>query len=440
MCLRCESEFRRGGEGGKIRVRSPAGVVSEAVASDLAAAVTRAGSTRAASESGPTQLPEARVLVRFSQGELPVRRSGRLIGFRERMGVPREARLELSADILTLWPGGKGGSAGPVHGVEPLGRWELIEIGAVQTSSNYLQLAIRGEGLMSLRFPQDSPKRWEERLQAAIRALYRETGRGEIMEFQPRVVSAVSSPDSSSPEVIVVKGLGGRGRRIRSKKASLAAEPPFFWYGAMRTLLKPLVALGFRVRVQGLENIPESGPFILIANHQSYLDPVLVQTACPRTLHTFTKSTEFSRPFRSWLLTRLNALPTRRYTVDPQVVRMALRQLDRGEGVCIYPEGERSWDGTVQGFRKGTIRFLLWAGVPVIPCAIDGSFDAWPRWSNRIRRSRIRIFFGEPLCWPPILDRQERYSAVPEAAAALQEALVALGAWSAKSPTAGSAF
>jgi 1-acyl-sn-glycerol-3-phosphate acyltransferase len=189
------------------------------------------------------------------------------------------------------------------------------------------------------------------------------------------------------------------------------------------------VGLGVRLEVSGLENVPASGPFILVANHQSVLDPILVQSVCPRHLHTFTKSTQFSSRLFRWVLVRVNGIPTRRYRVDPQVVRVALRRLEAGAGVGIYPEGERSWDGTLQPFRQGTVRFLLKAGVPIVPCGLDGSYDVWPRWSRRLRRRRVRLRFGKPLHWATLGTRPERDAALPQAAEALKEALLAMGAW-----------
>jgi len=136
-----------------------------------------------------------------------------------------------------------------------------------------------------------------------------------------------------------------------------------------------------------------------------------------------TKSTQFASPFMRWLLPRIGGFPTRRYRVDPQTVRVALRELGRGRGVGIYPEGERSWDGTLQPLRKGTMRLLLKAGVPIVPCGISGSYDVWPRWSRRPRRCRVQIRFGEPIVFGPHDERAAREAAVPAATAHLERAL-----------------
>ncbi|MFW5946873.1 MAG: lysophospholipid acyltransferase family protein, partial [Gemmatimonadota bacterium] len=178
--------------------------------------------------------------------------------------------------------------------------------------------------------------------------------------------------------------------------------------------------------VQGLDRIPETGPFVLIANHQSYLDPVLIQALIPRPMYTMAKSTEFSSPVVGALLKRLKSFPARRFEIDPQAVRMVLRHLQAGRAVGIYIEGERTWDGRLRAPRLGTLRLLLKAGVPVIPCGIAGAYDVWPRWSRRNRRGTVRIRIGEPIRLPALHDREAREKALPDARDRIMDALADL--------------
>jgi 1-acyl-sn-glycerol-3-phosphate acyltransferase len=201
------------------------------------------------------------------------------------------------------------------------------------------------------------------------------------------------------------------------------------WYRFFQLLLTPLVHLTTRLEVVGKENLPKSGPFILVANHQSYLDPIIVQVICRRPLHTLAKSTQFTGKVMGWVMPRVCAIPTRRYRIEPQAVRVVLRRLSEGEAVGVYPEGERSWDAEIQPFRRGTIRLLLKAGVPVIPCGLAGSYDVWPRWSKSLKRNRVRVEFGEPIGWPAMHRREERNAFLPEAAAVVREALASLSSW-----------
>ncbi len=183
------------------------------------------------------------------------------------------------------------------------------------------------------------------------------------------------------------------------------------FYGFAQRLVRTLWPLVGRLRVEGLDHVPDDGPFLLIANHQSYLDPVLIQAVVRRPMYTMAKSTEFSNPVLAPLLQWLKSFPVRRFEIDPQAVRIALRHLDNGYGVGIYIEGERSWDGRLQPPRLGTIRLILKAGVPVIPCGITGAYEVWPRWS-RPRRGDVRIRFGEPLRFPRLDSRADREAAL----------------------------
>lgn len=184
--------------------------------------------------------------------------------------------------------------------------------------------------------------------------------------------------------------------------------------------LWPLVG---RLDVRGLDNVPASGPCLLVANHQSILDPILIQAVCPRPVHTMAKSTQFTSPLFAWLMPRLLSFPVRRYEIDPQAVRYALRRLAEGEPVGVYVEGERSWDGRLQSPRLGTLRLALKAGVPIVPTAIAGSYDVWPRWDRTLRRGRIRITFGTPIRLPRLDRRAERDAALDATAATLMGAL-----------------
>lgn len=192
-------------------------------------------------------------------------------------------------------------------------------------------------------------------------------------------------------------------------------------------LFQRIVRTGWRligpVDVTGLQNVPASGPVLVIGNHQSVLDPILVQSFCPRPIHTMAKSTQYSSRIMRFLLPRLLAFPVRRYQVDAQSVRTVLRHLRQGDAVGIYIEGERSWDGRVQRPRLGTLRVILKAGVPVVPVSIAGSYDVLPRWDHALRRAPVRITFGPPLNFPRLDDRWAREAALPAAAATIMGAI-----------------
>lgn len=209
-------------------------------------------------------------------------------------------------------------------------------------------------------------------------------------------------------------------------------------YGFVRFVLRRLIPLRVDMEVSGVRHLPSSGPFILLANHESILDPLFMQVACPRRLYAMTKSTQFARPFMRWLLLRLGAFPVRRYRVDAQAVRTALRLLEEGRGVGLYPEGERSWDGELQPFRRGAVGLVLKSGVPVVPCGVSGSYHVRPRWSRRIVRGRVAVRFGEPMEFGAHHGHAQREQALSYASRRLMRALDRLRGTDALPPDPGS--
>lgn len=200
-------------------------------------------------------------------------------------------------------------------------------------------------------------------------------------------------------------------------------------YRTLRRMMSLYLRARLRIRTEGASNVPRTGPFLLVLSHQSHLDSLLLHTFCPRLLFTLAKSSVFRTPFMAWLAPRVGAVPARRFQIDPQAVRVALRLIGRGEGVGVFPEGERSWDGVLKPLRAGTIRLLLKAGVPVIPCGILGTYEVFPRWGHMnwlkigFGREPVTIRYGEPMHFGKHDDRAEREQALPGATAKVETAL-----------------
>jgi len=187
--------------------------------------------------------------------------------------------------------------------------------------------------------------------------------------------------------------------------------------------------LRLEIQFEGEASIPPEGPFILISNHVSNIDPFITHVFCPRLLFTMTKSSAFRFKIIRFLGPKVGAFPTRRFRVDPQAVRVALRLLGEGKPVGVFPEGERSWDGNLRKFRIGTIKFLLKAGVPVIPCGINGTYEIAPRWGKfdwltfRLKKERVVIRYGEPILFGNHGSRIAREKALPDAMERVVQAL-----------------
>ena len=202
--------------------------------------------------------------------------------------------------------------------------------------------------------------------------------------------------------------------------------PPGLFYWTVHGLARWLWPFFGGIEVNGRENITDRGPYLLLSNHQSVLDPFFIQTWIPYPIHPLANSTQFAGPIFGAAMKRLYSFPVRRFQVDPQAVRTALRRLRAGYAVHVYVEGERSWDGIMRPPRAGTVRLALKAGVPIVPCAVAGAYDVWPRWDRRPRKGPVQVAFGTPFRLPQIDDRRRRNDAVPEASRRIMQEIASL--------------
>jgi long-chain acyl-CoA synthetase len=175
-------------------------------------------------------------------------------------------------------------------------------------------------------------------------------------------------------------------------------------FGVLRVaswLLRSVIDL----RVSGTESLPRTGPFLLAPNHQTYLDGFLVCSALPlrllRSIFIVGAPEYFSTPLLARVAAAFSLVP-----VDPDsnlvgAMQTAGAGLRRGRVMLIFPEGERCLDGSLVTFRKGTAILSSRLGVPIVPVAIDGAYDVWPRgrgidWGTLrfTRRHTVQIRFG----------------------------------------------
>jgi long-chain acyl-CoA synthetase len=222
-------------------------------------------------------------------------------------------------------------------------------------------------------------------------------------------------------------GAGGPGSRVTFAgwKSILAEEPDdpdvralvrpnrtmdTFWYLVSRVI--QLIALDrFDLKVSGLEKLPKTGPYIISSNHQSYLDPLILASLLPQDIFRSTFAVGTSDIFGKGFMRKL-ARSIKVVVLDPDAnlvpaMRAGAFGLRHGLALVLYPEGERSIDGTPRIFKKGAAILSIHLQVPIVPVAIEGFYDAWPR--NQAFRgfTPLKIVFGDPITPPPESEASE---------------------------------
>jgi long-chain acyl-CoA synthetase len=167
----------------------------------------------------------------------------------------------------------------------------------------------------------------------------------------------------------------------------------------------------FRLKMRGLENLPEKGPFLICPNHQSYVDPMVMVGALPWRLFRDTFAVGTSDIFGKGFLRRL-ARWLRVAVLDPDAnlmpaMRAGAYGLSQGHILVLYPEGERTDDGTPRLFRKGAAILSIHTQAPIVPVAIEGFYEAWPRHKKFPKIADLQVVFGKPIQPPPVSEASE---------------------------------
>jgi len=178
----------------------------------------------------------------------------------------------------------------------------------------------------------------------------------------------------------------------------------------LRCVVWVLMHVVYRLTKVGVENIPKRGPGVIVCNHVSFLDALVITAACPRPIRWVMDHRIYRTPVMSWLFKLLRAIPIAPEREDRETLERAYdriaRALDKGELVGIFPEGRLTNTGDILEFRGGVMRILERYPVYVVPMALSGLwrslFARNPekyRWWTRIW-PRVRVVVGEPV--PPL--------------------------------------
>ncbi|MGW0012719.1 lysophospholipid acyltransferase family protein [Streptomyces tendae] len=177
-----------------------------------------------------------------------------------------------------------------------------------------------------------------------------------------------------------------------------------FYYVLKYVLLGPLLRVVFRPRIEGLDHVPGSAAAIVAGNHLSFSDHFLMPAVLKRRITFLAKAEYFTGPGLKGRLTAFFFRSAGQIPVDRSgkeagqaAIREGLGVLGRGELLGIYPEGTRSHDGRLYKGKVGVAVMALRAGVPVVPCAMIGTFEAQPPGRKIPKLHPVVIRFGEPL-------------------------------------------
>ncbi len=174
-------------------------------------------------------------------------------------------------------------------------------------------------------------------------------------------------------------------------------SPPTPTYGFFRAACRILATVFFDLKVYGVENVPNTGGVLLLSNHLSFLDPACIGVMLRRPASYLAKSELFDIPVFGQVIPKLNAFPVRQGAGDIGAVRETIKRLKEGRVLTVFPEGSRSEFGELQPLAGGFTLIVRKAGVPIVPVAIDGSFQAWPRGQALPKSAPVRVKFGQPL-------------------------------------------
>ena len=171
-------------------------------------------------------------------------------------------------------------------------------------------------------------------------------------------------------------------------------------YWVIKLVLTPLLRVGCRIKVEGKEHVPKSGPVILASNHRSFLVSIFIPLVIRRRVTFVAKAEYFDDKRVAWFFRGVGQIPIRREggSASERALQSAMEVLDAGGVFGIYPEGTRTRDGKLHRGHTGVARLALRTGAPIIPIGLVGTDAVQPIDSKLPRLFRtVRIRFGEPI-------------------------------------------
>ena len=168
-----------------------------------------------------------------------------------------------------------------------------------------------------------------------------------------------------------------------------------WWYAINQRSIFMLFTALYHLRMYGRENLPDTGGALVACNHQSFFDPFLCGCCVNREMVYTPRDSLFKTKLIEKYLRSINAFPIKRGQADTAAIKDIIKRLRSGQSIVLFPEGTRCHDGRIAPFKSGFDLIARRAEVPVIPAAVDGAFEIWPR-KHLLPRpmGHVRVKFG----------------------------------------------
>jgi 1-acyl-sn-glycerol-3-phosphate acyltransferase len=204
------------------------------------------------------------------------------------------------------------------------------------------------------------------------------------------------SPSHAAPQIISpISADLPTDNKITIKK--IKREINYIWYALWRAGCRGFCRVLFKPKAYNLQYVPEKGGFLLLSNHQSFLDPMINANPLRRQCCFAARSTLFKISVFGRLVHSFNAIPIKRGEADLTAMRMFLEKLKDGYGLVLYPEGTRTQDGRIAEIKPGFGLLARKANVPIIPSVIDGAYECWPKQKKIFSSGQIYVTYGQPI-------------------------------------------
>lgn len=182
------------------------------------------------------------------------------------------------------------------------------------------------------------------------------------------------------------------------KGASIARCCNDLFFKTLKLLDFVILKLFFSFEIKNVNHIPVSNSFIVTANHFSFMDPPVLQAACPRRIIFFMTEKYYNPIWSRWFFKAMHCIPLREDShYHIAALKSGIKLLKEGQVIGIFPEGEISRNGEIQDGRPGTLLLSQKTNFPIVPAFISGTYQALPRHAKFFQKAKIKVVFGDPL-------------------------------------------